>query len=316
MDKPVTLVSRKPVERLDSWQQSRRQPAFLYAVWRKYADDEASSRAALLAYYGFLALFPLLLVLATVLRLLLHNSRLASDIIANAVNYFPVVGAQLQQNITTLHANGLALVIGLLLILYGARGVTDTLRGALDHIWLVPYARRSTLPHALIRNLAIIIVGGLGLAVTPVLYGTILTYAPNRTYAILSAALTAAMLFAVLVAIIKLGSSRPQPFRLIWRGALVAVVCLTVLQGAGSYVMARELHRLDALYGTFALVLGLIFWLYLQTQVLLLALEIDAVRHFKLWPRSLNLPLTPADHKAYRLYVTRARFHESAKTEE
>jgi uncharacterized BrkB/YihY/UPF0761 family membrane protein len=94
---------------------------------------------------------------------------------------------------------------------------------------------------------------------------------------------------------------------------MVAAVSLEVLQSVGSLIVTRELQRLDNLYGIFAVVLGLIFWLYLQTQVLLLALEIDSVRAFRLWPRSVRAPLTPADREAYKLYMRRAEFHDASK---
>jgi uncharacterized BrkB/YihY/UPF0761 family membrane protein len=115
----------------------------------------------------------------------------------------------------------------------------------------------------------------------------------------------------------KVGTSIRQPFKQIWVGALIAVISLGILQSLGSVIMAKELQRLGTLYGTFALVLGLIFWLYLQAQVLLFCLEIDSVLYFKLWPRTLvppETPLTKADRAAYKLYHNRARYHEAELT--
>ena len=65
----------------------------------------------------------------------------------------------------------------------------------------------------------------------------------------------------------------------------------------GGYLLKRELKNLDALYSYFALALGLLFWIYIQVQVLFYSLEIAAVRSQNLWPRSLtNKKLTVADH--------------------
>src|SRR5262249_8386853 len=251
-----------------------------------YLDDEAGYRAALLAYYGFLSIFPLLLVLTTMLRIVLHNDpELSTRIIRNAVNYFPAVGHDLEESVHTLDRTGLVLLVGVLLTLFGARGVADVLRSSFDHIWQVPFARRSRMPGSLLRSFTIIIVGGLSLAITPVVFGYALAFAPNRLFGLLSTCFTAFVLFWVLIFIMKISTSTRQPFLSIWVGALVAVVSLAILQTTGSVIVARELQRLDSLYGTFALVLGLIFWLYLQAQVLFFCLEIDSVRHFRLWPR-------------------------------
>lgn len=300
---------------IDAWQQRHSKIGFIHGVIRKHLDDEASYRAALLAYYGFLSIFPLLLVLTTVLRMVLYSEpELSGRIIHNAVNYFPAIGYDLQKSVHTLDRTGVVLLVGILLTLFGARGVADVLRGSFDHIWQVPFSRRSRLPGSLVRSFTIIFVGGLSLAITPLVFGYALAFMPNRLFGLLSTCLTAFVLFWVLIFIMKVGTSTPQPFRRIWVGALVAVISLGILQATGSVIVARELQHLDSLYGTFALVLGLIFWLYLQAQVLLFCLEIDSVRHFRLWPRTLappDTPLTAADHAAYKLYSDRARYHET-----
>ena len=299
------------IRRADRWQQRHKLPAFVFAVVRKYLDDEASTRAAVLAYYAFLSLFPLLLVLTTVFQIILHNNpTLKNRVIHDAFSYLPAIGQDLQANIHSLSHAGLALFIGVVLALFGARGVADMLQHSLDHLWQVPYSHRRHFPQSLLRSLGIIVVCGLCLAVTPVIFGYTLNFAPSRLVGGLSTLVTAVLMFWLLVWVIKFGSSAKQPLRRIWTGVVVAVVSLSVLQSIGGLIMTRELQRLDTLYGTFALVLGIIFWLYLQTQLLLLALEIDSVRAFQLWPRSIEPPLTPADKMAHDLYHSRGKFRD------
>jgi hypothetical protein len=89
-----------------------------------------------------------------------------------------------------------------------------------------------------------------------------------------------------------------------------------ILQSVGGYLVAHQLNNLEDLYSTFALVLGLLFWLYLQTQLLLYAMEIDSVRVLKLWPRALdNKNRTEADKTAYRLYAQRNSWHPDDEIE-
>lgn len=303
------------LRRIDGYQRRSKRAGFLYGVFKKYSEDEAGHKAALLAYYGFLAVFPLLLVLTTILKLLLHNdSQLSGQIIRGAVDYFPLIGHDLQQNIHGIGKTGVALVVGILLTLFATRGVADVLRSGLDHIWQVPYVKRSGGLGSIFRSMSMIVVGGLGLLAAPLLSGYAVAFGQGFFFRGVSILLTLGILFVVLVFIIKMGTSTYRPLREIWVGALVAAISLEVLQALGGYILARELRNLDNLYGAFALVLGLLYWIYLQAQILFYAFEIDAVRIYKLWPRSLQKPLTPADHEAFALYAERARFLDPEHT--
>ncbi len=307
----VSNTFQQLVSRFDHYQQNHKRAGFLYAVIKKHREDEAGRRAALFTYYGFLALFPLLLVLTSALRLFLRdNTQLKNQIIHGANTYFPVIGHDLQQNIHGLTKTGIALVIGLLLTLYGIRGAADVLRGGLDHIWQVPRGRRSSFPGSILRSLGIIIIGGLGLLLAPVVAGYALVFGHNLFFEILSILLTLVFLFWMLVLVMKISLSVHKPLRQIWVGAAIAAISLEILQSLGGYLVARELRNLDNLYGTFAIILGLIYWIYLQAQVLFYVFEFDSVRVLRLWPRSIKRPLTTADQRAFSLYINRAKFHD------
>ena len=308
----VRSVFQAFVNSLDRYQRNHHQAGFLYATLKKYQEDEAGRRAALIAYYGFLALFPLLFVLTSALKLLLHNNiQIRNQIVHGAITYFPVIGHDLQQNIHGIAKTGIALAIGLLLTAYGARGVADVLRSGLDHIWQVPRSQRSSFPGSMLKSFSIIVVGGLGLVLAPVVAGYALVFGHNLFFNLVAALLTLIVLFLVLVAVIKMSLSVGKPLRQIWVGAAIAAICLEILQSLGGYIVASELRNLDNLYGTFAIVLGLIYWLYIQSLVLFFVFELDSVRVFKLWPRSLQPPLTEADHRAFGLYVNRAKIHDA-----
>src|SRR5258708_24612181 len=128
---------------LDRWQQKHHWAAVTAAVIKKYGQDSVGQQAALLTYYSFLSLFPLLLVLTTLASLLAaSHPSFQHDIVQATTNYFPVLGNQLAAHITTLHKNGWALVIGLVFTIYGARGVADAFRRGVQHIWHVPASER------------------------------------------------------------------------------------------------------------------------------------------------------------------------------
>lgn len=89
-----------------------------------------------------------------------------------------------------------------------------------------------------------------------------------------------------------------------WLAAVITAVLWQILQGFGTFLVAHELKNASEVYGTFAFVIGLLWWIYLQAQFTMYALEIDVVRARRLWPRSLvQPPLTEGDEKAYEIYV-------------
>lgn len=297
------------IKKIDEAQKQRPALGFPLAVIKKFGDDQAGYKAALLAFYGFLSLFPLLLVLTTVLKMVLgHHAALRGRIIDGATTYFPVVGADLQHNIHSYSKTGLALAIGIVLTLYGARGVANAFRSSVDQVWLMPRSQRLGFPLTILNNFILIVVGGVGLIAASLLTGWSTT-AGNLAVSLLLVACSLLVLFALFFFLIKSSlPGSPPPSRL-WVGAAVIAVGLAVLQALGGYLVTHQLKHLSNLYGTFAVVLGLFFWISLQTQIILYALEIESVRIFKLWPRSLVADkLTPQDEQAYRLYAKRDEF--------
>ena len=289
---------------------------FPLAVVKKYGADEASKQAALLTYFGFLSLFPLLLVLTTVLKIFLHGDHsqaLQQKIVENATNYIPVIGSQLSQSVGSLDKAGLALVIGVLLTLYGARGVADIFQGAVNHVWQVPYSRRTGFPRSALKSVVIILVGGFGLLSAPVISGYALNAGHHPIFKLFALLLTTALLFGLFLFLVRFAMSPKRPYGDLWVGPLVAAFGVTILQGAGTYLIANQLNKLEDLYSTFAIVLGLLFWMYLQAQFLMFALEIDSVRTLKLWPRALDKSgeQTDGDKAAYQLYAKRNNWHEN-----
>jgi uncharacterized BrkB/YihY/UPF0761 family membrane protein len=153
-------IIQKITHRLDAFQQRHRLPAFTYAVVKKYGEDEAGYQAALLTYYGFLSLFPLLLILTTVTGILANSHpHLQSTLIRSMTDYFPVLGNQLSDHVHSLHKSGLALAVGILFTLYGARGVADVFRHGVNHIWQVPRVDRVGFPKSLFQSLGLLAVG-------------------------------------------------------------------------------------------------------------------------------------------------------------
>ncbi len=277
------------IERIDVWQQRHRWSAFSYAVIKKYGEDESSYKAALLTYYGFLSLFPLLLVLTTLASLLAANHPAQQhDIIRSITTYFPVLGAQLSSHIQTLHKSGIALVLGIVLTIYGARGVADVFRRNVQVIWKVPKAQRPGFPKTILNSLSIIVVGGVGFAAASAAVGFAAAAGHGPAFRLLSVAVNMFILFWLFTFLLNFCLPRRVALRDVRSGALAAAIGLVILQVLGGYLLKTELKRLDALYSYFAVALGLLFWIYLQAQLTHYAITIAAVRAQRLWPRSIT----------------------------
>lgn len=152
---------------VDHFQQRHRAVAFPYAVIKKFGDDSGGYQAALLTYYGFLSLFPMLLVLVTVLQLWFKNDPLLRERVVTSVNsYFPLLGEQLQASVHTMHGAGAGLVIGLLIAIYGARGAADALQYMFNNVWQVPRSRRPGFPKNIMQSLVIMASVVVGFAAT------------------------------------------------------------------------------------------------------------------------------------------------------
>lgn len=314
-------ASKNPVDRLlariDAWQQRHKAAAFPYGVIKKYGEDEAGYQGALLTYYGFLSLFPLLLVATSVIDIITrHNPELRHRLTESITGFFPIIGNGLHANIHGSGKTGVALVLGLLITLYGARGIANAVRHVLNHIWEVPRPRRPGFPKNLLQSFVLIGGAGLGLLAAGVLSSFSTALGSTWDIHVLFGLASLVVLFGVFWFILAIGSSAKRKLHEALPGAAVAAVGFGILQTVGGYLITHELKNLNGLYGQFALVLALLFWLYLQAQVFLYAAEINTVRTLRLWPRSLtDKRLTPADKRAYQLYAEREAHRPATEQE-
>jgi membrane protein len=300
--------------RLDDYQQHHPWAGFPYAVVKKYGDDQSGNQAALITYYGFLSLFPLLLVAVSVLGIVLaHNPDLQRQVLDSALKNFPVLGTQLRHNVHSLDRTGLALALGLAGTFYGARGVASAAQNAFNHSWHVPKSDRPGFPLNTLRSFGLIMAVGGGVIVTTALSG-LGAGGGSGTSAVLRVGafvLSFLLNIGVFWLAFRLGTAKSVAGRDLIVASVAAAVSWQVLQALGTFLVAHELQNASQVYGTFAFVIGLMWWIYMQAQFTLYALEIDVVRARKLWPRSLvQPPLTEADERAFQLYAEEEKRRE------
>jgi membrane protein len=300
------------LKRLDHFQRSHKTAALIYAVQKKYGEDNGGQQAAMLTYYGFLSLFPLLLVAASSLQLIVHSHpAIRRSIISHATQYFPVLGDQLQANVKNVHGAGISLAVGVLLTMWGAKGVADVFQSTVNHIWGVPRTDRPGFPKSSLKSLGIVVLGGLGFLAASFLSGFATGLDKVFVLRIVPILISTLVLFGLfwLLFMWGLADSSKVGRRSLVISSLTAAVLIEVLQIVGGYLVNHELSNFKHLYGTFAITLGLLFWIYLQARVVLYAAEAGVVDGKKLWPRSLvQQDLTKADKHEYRYQAKKEKF--------
>jgi membrane protein len=311
--------------RLDRFQRRHNWLGFPLAVIYKFVDDQGGNLAALITYYGFVSLFPGLLLLVSLLGYALQgNPALQQALLGSALQQLPIFGPQLQQSVGSIQGSGLGVVLGILGAVYGGLGVSVALQTALNRVWAVPrYARPDPVVSRL-RGLVLFVLLGAIILTTTALAAVgavaagrgegISTGVRIATIAVAIAANVAVFLvaFRVLTAHeVRLADLVP--------GALGAAVAVQLLQTGGAFFVSRVLNGASQVYGVFGLVLGMLAWLYLLAVSLVFCAEINAVRARRLWPRSLLAPfvddaaLTPADRASYRSYTDAERYKPSVQ---
>jgi YihY family inner membrane protein len=287
----------RQVRRADRFQQRHAVIAFPWAVVQKFGNDQAGSKAALMAYYGLFALFPLLLLLATVLGFALSgNPALREQLIDSALGNFPVIGDQLRSEVHPLEGNTTALIIGLAGTLYGSFGIGFASQNAMNTVWNIPYVRWPSFWKRYARTLGVI--GLLGLAVVSstalAAFATAVAHGAGASVlGVVGSVLVNLGLFLLAFMVLTAEPLRPREVAV---GAIVATAAWETLQLIGTWYVTRGLRNASPTYGVFAVVITLLSWLYLGSQLTLWAAEINVVLRYHLWPRSVTQPpLTRAD---------------------
>jgi len=289
----------RAIRRVDRYQQDHRWLGFPFGVIKKYGDDNGGRLAAMLTYSAFFALFPLLLLLVTVLGFALgHNTALRQRVVHSALGEFPIIGTQLGSHVHSMRATGLGLAIGIAGLIWGARGLTQAAQHSMAEVWNIPGVDRPNFWIRQLRGVVLLAVFALGLVATTLL--TALVGADGQSVALHAAEIASSVVLNTglfLVAYRVLTPAVIHTRRLI-PGALLAGLSWQALLALGSYLVDHFLLHASEVYGFFGVVMGLLSWLYLGAELTVYAAEVNVVLARRLWPRSIvQPPLTESDKR-------------------
>ena len=298
---PVEKVIRK----VDATQRRFTPTAFVFGVIKKYGDDNGGVLVTNLAYAAFIALFPLLLVLFTILGLIAaHDPSFRESAVKNAVaNQIPLIGQTLTSNVGTLQRSSqIGLIVGLIVLIYGATSLAQAGLFTMEQVWNLPGPARPGYVQRLGRAMLFLVLLGAGVIVTTGL-ASLSTYLHGRGFwfKLLLNVVTAAFGAGMYLGAFRALTPKGVPTRNLLPGAIIGGILWTVLQVLSAWLVHRFLHS-NSGYGVFATVLGLLAWIYLATEITVYSAEISVVLARRLWPRSIvQPPLTEADRAAMAL---------------
>ncbi len=304
---------RSSLRGADRFQQGHAWAGLPWAVLRKFSEDQASNLAALIAYYAFFSLFPLLLAAMTVLGFVLQgHPGLRDSVESSFLSQIPIIGSSLGTG-SGLKGNGLALVVGLVLAAWSGLAVARTAQTAFNSVYDVPMAERPSLVEKTKRSLVLVVTVGAGLILATAVSGAVTGSGKFLHLGPAAQVGGYVVTIAIDVAVFAVAFNRLTVRDVSWRqalpGALFAAVAWFVLQNAAMAIINHKIAGSKGTYGDFATVIALLTWFYLAAQFVLLGAELNVVLRERLWPRALlDRPQTEADHRALERYAEEQRY--------
>lgn len=276
-------------QKFDKFQYAHRYIGFIVAVFKGYSKDQGGRNAALITYYMFMSLFPLLLWLSIIANWLnQYYPGVSSSLIHGATNYFPVFGQQLFKISHAAHRSLLGMIIPGLVAIYGARGTAITFQSIVNDIWGISKADRKGFPSSWLRGVAIVLIGGSGFIITAIFTSWAFGHGHGLLLRVVAAIVSITLLSGVFLAVLKLSLSTKTKLKELLSGAVLMSIALSTLQMIGGFVVTHDLkHYTDAYTALFATTLGLLAWIYAEAQIILYSIEVTAVVNKRSWPIKL-----------------------------
>jgi YihY family inner membrane protein len=295
----------KALRSVDGTQRRFTPTAFVFGVIKKFGDDNGGVLVSNLVYSSFVCLFPLLLILVTILGLIAsHDPSFRESAVKNAVaNQIPLLGQTLTSNVSALHRSSVVgLIIGLVLLIYGVTSLAQAGLFTMEQVWNLPGPARPGYVQRLGRALLFLALLGGGVIVTTGLTSlTNYLHHKGLWFDLLIEVVTAAFNVGMYLGAFRALTPKGVPTAKLLPGAITGGILYTVLQLFGTWLVHHYLHG-DSVYGVFATVLGLLAYIYLAVEITVYSAEINVVLARRLWPRAIvQPPLTEADRASMAL---------------
>jgi membrane protein len=310
------MTIKDQLARIDRAQQSHEKLAVAAATVKKYGEDQSSSLASTIAFWAFFSIFPLFLVLVTILGYVLPADRRA-DVLGRVASFFPLLHPS---TVGSLSGSWWPILVGGVTALWAGSAVVRVSQQAFDEVWEVPRKYRPGLAEQVRRSLFALVTIGFGLVVATIMSGYVTgrdTGVDLGWYGRLGGYLISLALdVGLFVVAFRILTKRENSLRDVLSGALLAGGAFFVLQLISSVIISRYLGKAQGTYGSFATVITILWWFYLQAQITLLGAQLNVVLTERLYPRTLvGGPGTDADQRTLQHYANKATYYEEQEIE-
>jgi uncharacterized BrkB/YihY/UPF0761 family membrane protein len=158
----------------------------------------------------------------------------------------------------------------------------------MDAVWEVPRSEEAPFVARTLRSLGFVVVLGGGILLSTFAAGAVSDIGIGWAGSVAALLLPFAVSFGVALVAFTMLTSAKVAWRDAVPGALIAGFAWTILQSVGGLLVRNQIQESSSTYGTFALVIGLLFWMLLIGRITLYAAEVNVVRARKLWPKGLR----------------------------
>ncbi len=304
------------LDKADVLQKRTKPTSVAVATLRKFQDDQTTNLAAMIAFWAFFSIFPLFLVLVTVLGWVLPESE-KTNVLTHVAQLFPVLDPKTVRGLT---GQVWALALGLVTALWSGLGAVRTVQFAFNSVWEIPYHERPGLVAQVKRSLlALVLIGG-GLVLTTVI-SSLVTSSSNGLHLGVAGRVGGFLISIVFdiglfVAAFRVLTDREVTIRTVLPGAVFSGLVFFVLQELSAFIISGHLKNAQSTYGHFATVITILWWFYLQAILTLLGTQLNVVLKERLFPRSLRkAPQTQADHRALQAYAAERTYDPQEEVE-
>jgi membrane protein len=292
------------LDKVDAAQKSTRPTGVAVATFKKFSEDQTTSLAAMMAFWAFFSIFPLFMVLVTVLGWVLPASD-KNNVLTHVAQLFPLVDPSTIKGLT---GQVWALALGLITSLWSGMSAVRTTQTAFNSVWEIPYHERPGFFEQIKRSLLVLVTIGAGFVLTTLISGLV-TSASNGIHLgivgkLAGYVISIALDVGLFIAAFRMLTDRSVSVRDVLPGAVFSGLVFFILQELSAFIISRHLKSAQSTYGTFATVITILWWFYLQSIITLLGAQLNVVLKERLHPRSLvKAPQTDADHRALEAYA-------------
>ena len=285
------------MQRLDRAQKDRVGLAVAIATVKKFSEDQSANLAAMISFWAFFSVFPLFLVLVTMLAIFLPASD-KNSVLNHVAQLFPLLDPR---TVKGLSGAWWTVVLGLATALWSGLGVVRTAQFAFNSVWGIPRRQQPGFVKQVSRSLLVLATVGLGLVVTTLLSGLVASSASGVNLGVLGRVggyvLSAALDVGIFLVAFRILTERDVSTRDVLPGAVLSGIAFFVLQLLSTLIISRYLKNAQSTYGRFATVITILWWFYLQSMITMLGAQLNVVLKQHYYPRSLTDSPTEADNR-------------------